>query len=69
MPEPAEHSDPTRLTRLAPATSPRSRPDLARRIRERIGPGDPEARLAEIDDLLNAIALDAEAVELAWEDV
>ena len=40
--------------------------DLARRIRERIGPGNPEVRLAEIDELLDAIALDAEAVELAW---
>ncbi|MDZ7824955.1 MAG: hypothetical protein U5R48_01645 [Gammaproteobacteria bacterium] len=114
MPDPTEHSDPTRLTRLprrevadvdveqAPMAGlsrlaavrfadgvtfpipggnglrsagdfaevralltgwPR---DLARRIRERIGPGDPEARLAEIDELLDAIALDAEAVELAW---
>jgi hypothetical protein len=41
--------------------------DLARRIRERNGPGDPDARLAEIDELLDAIALDAEAVELAWD--
>lgn len=40
--------------------------DLAKRIRERIGPGDPEARLVEVDELLDAIAQDAEAVELAW---
>lgn len=35
--------------------------DLAQRVRARIGPGDPLARLAEIETLLDAIALDPDA--------